>query len=107
VPAALSWRTPDAGVMAWVLVVAFCGTFSHYCMARAMRHAEATVLVPIDFLRVPLTALTGWAIYGERLDLLTVLGTALVLAGNLANLRWRRPGSPAARAESRPRAPRG
>jgi drug/metabolite transporter (DMT)-like permease len=101
VPAALSWRAPDTGVIGWVLLVAFCGTFSHYCMARAMRHAEATVLVPIDFLRVPLTALTGWAIYGERLDLLTVVGTALVLAGNLANLGSRRGGKAGVRAESR------
>ncbi len=101
VPAALSWRAPDTRVIGWVLLVAFCGTFSHYCMARALRHAEATVLVPIDFLRVPLTALTGWAIYGERVDLLTVVGTALVLAGNLANLGWRRGGTAGVRAESR------
>lgn len=92
VPAVLTWRTPGAGVMGWVLVVAFCGTFSHYCLAQAMRHAEATMVVPIDFLRVPLTALAGWAIYAERLDLLTVTGTALILAGNLANLR--RPAKP-------------
>lgn len=102
VPAALSWRTPSAGVMGWVLLVAFCGTFSHYCLARAMRHAEATVIVPIDFLRVPLTALAGWAIYAERVDLFTVLGTALVLAGNLANLGWRRRATgPVDRARSR------
>jgi hypothetical protein len=42
-----------------VLVVAFCGTFSHYCMARALRHADATVVVPMDFLRVPLTAVAA------------------------------------------------
>lgn len=86
VPAALVWRTPTLPVMGWVLLVAFCGTFSHYCMARAMHHAEATTLVPIDFLRVPLTALAGWAIYAERVDLLTVAGTALILLGNLLNL---------------------
>lgn len=99
VPAALTWRTPAVGVMGWVLVVAFCGTFSHYCLAQAMRHAEATMVVPIDFLRVPLTALAGWAIYAERVDLLTVTGTALILAGNLANLR--RPVSPGVVAPSK------
>ena len=67
----------------WVLLVAFCGTFSHYCMARAMHHAEATTLVPIDFLRVPLTALAGWALYAERVDLFTVAGMGLILAGVL------------------------
>jgi drug/metabolite transporter (DMT)-like permease len=68
-------------------VIAFCGTFSHFCMARAMLHADATVVVPMDFLRVPLTATAGWLIYGERLDLLTVLGATLILTGNLFNLK--------------------
>lgn len=86
-PALASWRWPAAGTWGWVLVVAFCGTYSHYCMARALHHADATVVVPMDFLRVPLTALAGWLIYAERMDLLTVLGAALILAGNLANTR--------------------
>jgi drug/metabolite transporter (DMT)-like permease len=41
----------------------------------------------MDFLRVPLTATAGWLLYSERLDLLTVLGAALILSGNLLNLR--------------------
>ena len=41
----------------------------------------------MDFLRVPLTALAGWALYDERIDLLTVLGAGLILAGNLLNLK--------------------
>jgi drug/metabolite transporter (DMT)-like permease len=69
------------------MVIAFCGTFSHFCMARAMLYADATIVVPMDFLRVPLTATAGWLIYSERLDLLTLLGAALILSGNLLNLR--------------------
>ncbi|MCZ4314335.1 DMT family transporter [Comamonadaceae bacterium G21597-S1] len=86
-PALATWRWPSPTVWGWLVVIAFCGTFSHYCMARAMRHAQATVIVPMDFLRVPLTALAGWAIYAEQIDLLMVAGTGLILAGNLLNLR--------------------
>jgi drug/metabolite transporter (DMT)-like permease len=56
-------------------------------MARAMLYADATVVLPMDFLRVPLTAAAGWLIYSERLDVFTVLGAVLILAGNLLNLR--------------------
>lgn len=87
VPAAMGWHWPSAGVWGWVVLVAFCGTYSHYCFARAMQHAPATVLVPMDFLRVPLTAAAGWAVYGERIDALTAAGVALILAGNLLNLK--------------------
>ena len=86
-PALYFWRWPSAGVWGWTVVIAFCGTFSHYCMARAMLHADATIVVPMDFLRVPLTATAGWLIYSERLDAFTVLGAILILTGNLLNLK--------------------
>jgi drug/metabolite transporter (DMT)-like permease len=86
VPAVLVWRWPSATAWGWVTVVAFCGTYSHYCFARAMQHADATVVVPMDFLRVPSTALVGWLAYSERLDLFTALGVGLILAGNALNL---------------------
>jgi drug/metabolite transporter (DMT)-like permease len=86
-PALYVWKWPSAHVWGWITVIAFCGTFSHYCMARAMLHADATVVLPMDFLRVPLTATLGWLLYAERLDMLTVLGAMLILTGNLLNLK--------------------
>jgi len=86
-PALYVWTWPSPAVWGWSIVIAFCGTFSHYCMARAMLHADATIVIPMDFLRVPLTAAAGWLIYSERLDAFTVLGAALILTGNLLNLK--------------------
>jgi drug/metabolite transporter (DMT)-like permease len=95
-PAVYVWIWPTTHAWGWMVVIAFCGTFSHYCMARAMLHADATVVLPMDFLRVPLTATAGWLIYSEQLDVFTILGAMLILAGNLLNLRA--PGSAPARA---------
>jgi drug/metabolite transporter (DMT)-like permease len=86
-PALAVWQWPTPYVWGWVVVIAFLGTFSHYCLTRAMLHADATIVVPMDFLRVPLAALTGWLIYNERLDTFTILGAALILSGNLLNLK--------------------
>src|SRR5436190_5347545 len=87
VPAVLVWRAPPPAVLPWILVIAVCGTYSHYCMTRALQHAEATTIVPMDFLRVPLSALAAWLVYAEAVDLWTVLGAALILGGNALNLR--------------------
>ena len=86
-PALYVWAWPPTYVWGWVAVISVCGTFAHYCLASAMRYADATVVVPMDFLRVPLTATVGWLLYSERLDAWTVLGAALILFGNLLNLK--------------------
>lgn len=87
VPAVLVWQWPSPVIWGWLVVIAFCGTYSHYCMTHALLHADATIVVPMDFLRVPLAALAGWLVYAERVDLLTALGAAMILAGNLLNLK--------------------
>jgi drug/metabolite transporter (DMT)-like permease len=45
------------------------------------------VVVPLDFLRIPLIALVGWWLYGEPLDLLVFAGAGLIISGVLWNLR--------------------
>jgi len=86
-PTLYLWTWPSAHGWTWMIVIGICGTFSHYCLASAMRYADATVVVPMDFLRVPLTATAGWLLYAERLDVFTGVGAVLILAGNLLNLK--------------------
>lgn len=95
-PALYYWSWPSLHVWPWIVVVAFCGTFSHYCFTNAMRYADATIVVPMDFLRVPLSAMAGWLVYSENIDLLTIVGAVVILAGNLLNLA--RPAPVAAKA---------
>lgn len=95
IPAVYTWHWPSAYAWPWIIVIAFAGTYSHYCMTQAMRFADATVVVPMDFLRVPLSAAVGWLIYSERLDAATLIGAALILMGNLLNLKRSAP-APAA-----------
>jgi len=86
-PTLYVWVWPSPYVWACAIAVAISGTYSHFCMARAMLYADATIVLPMDFLRVPLTAAAGWLIYAERLDAFTVLGAMLILTGNLLNLK--------------------
>jgi drug/metabolite transporter (DMT)-like permease len=43
--------------------------------------------MPLDFARLPVIAVVGWAAYAEPLDPLVFAGGALILAGNLLTLR--------------------
>lgn len=95
VPALYVWQWPSASVWPWIVVIAFGGSYAHYCMARAMLHADATVVMPMDFLRVPATAALGYFAYAENIDTLTICGAVLILAGNALNIIGRRATAPA------------
>jgi drug/metabolite transporter (DMT)-like permease len=86
-PALAEWRTPELSLWPWIVLIAFTGSFSHFALARALSHADALFVTPIDFLRVPLSALIGWALYAERIDVFTAAGAALILGGNLLNIQ--------------------
>jgi drug/metabolite transporter (DMT)-like permease len=89
VPAIRVWQNPPPELWPWIVLIAFTGMSSHFCMARALSHAEATIVMPMDFLRLPLSALLGWLAYNESIDLFTALGGVLILGGNLFNLQKR------------------
>jgi drug/metabolite transporter (DMT)-like permease len=63
------------------------GLTSHYCLSNAFRAGDATLVVPLDFMRIPLIAVVGWAFYGEQLDIFVLLGALIIVAGVLWNLR--------------------
>lgn len=67
--------------------VGIAGLAAHYCMARAFRYGDASVVIPLDFLRVPLIALVGYLFFNESVDALVFVGAAIILAGILWNLR--------------------
>lgn len=75
------------GTILPALAMGLTGIASHYCVTRAFRYGDATVVVPIDFLRVPLIALVGWLFYAEGIDLFVLAGAAIIATGILWNVR--------------------
>jgi drug/metabolite transporter (DMT)-like permease len=71
---------PDGALFAMV-GLACAGLGSQLCLSRALQIGEATMVVPLDFLRVPLIAMIGWLLYGEPLSVWIFLGAACILAG--------------------------
>jgi drug/metabolite transporter (DMT)-like permease len=67
--------------------VAISGLTSHFCLTQAFRYGDATVVVPLDFMRIPLIALVGWWLYGEALDTYVFAGAGLIVLGISWNLR--------------------
>ena len=67
--------------------VGVSGVAAHYCFTNAFRAGDASLVVPLDFARLPLIALVGAHFYGEPLDPWVFLGAGLILIGIVWNLR--------------------
>jgi drug/metabolite transporter (DMT)-like permease len=77
----------DASMALPLLGIAVAGLAAHYCLTNAFRCGDASIVIPMDFLRVPLIAIVGWMFYGEHLDLFVFAGAALIVAGVVWNVR--------------------
>ena len=81
------WTKIGAAHALPLATICISGLLSHLCLTNAYRHGDATMVVPLDFLRIPLIAVVGWQLYGESLDPFVFVGSALIIVGILWNLR--------------------
>jgi len=77
---------PDTAQMPLLLLIGIAGLLAHFCLTNALSIAPATVVVPIDFIRLPLIAVIGMLVYAEALDIWVFIGGAIIFAGNYLNL---------------------
>src|SRR5256714_2932078 len=77
----------EASLALPLLGIAVAGLAVHYCLTNAFRCGDASTVIPMDFLRVPLIAVIGWMFYGEHLDAFVFAGAGLIIAGVLWNVR--------------------
>jgi drug/metabolite transporter (DMT)-like permease len=80
------WVTPVLADAPWIAGIGAGAFTAHYCMTQAMRLVDAMVVVPIDFIRLPLIAVVGALAYGEAFDPLVIAGAAIIFAGTYYSL---------------------
>ncbi|MBS1303637.1 DMT family transporter [Loktanella sp. SALINAS62] len=78
---------PSATTLPWLVVIGCAGLLAHFCLTTALSLAPATIVMPIDFARLPTVAIIGAVAYSEQLDPWLFLGAAFIVAGNYVNLR--------------------
>jgi len=81
---------PRSENLVWIAVVGTAGLSAHWCLTSALAMAPASVVMPMDFLRLPVIALIGMLLYDEALEWAVVLGALIIIAANWLNLRAER-----------------
>lgn len=77
---------PDASTLPLLALIGCAGLMAHFCLTSALALAPATVVVPLDFVRLPLIAVVGMTFYGEPLDIFVFLGALFIFGGNYLNI---------------------
>ena len=81
----IAW--PSAENWPWLIVIGAAGLTAHFCLTKALSQAPASIVMPVDFLRLPVISIVGAVFYTESLDLWVLLGGCVILGANLLNLR--------------------
>jgi drug/metabolite transporter (DMT)-like permease len=81
------WVAPTPREWLWLIATGIVGTAGQWLITRAYQYGEASALAPLDFVRLLLATASGFLVFGEIPDLLTVLGASLVVLGTLYTVR--------------------
>lgn len=77
---------PSLQAAPWLVLIGCAGLLAHFCLTTALKLAPATVVMPIDFIRLPLIIIVGALLYNEPADIWVLLGAAVIFGGNYLNI---------------------
>ncbi|MBM3571362.1 MAG: DMT family transporter [Alphaproteobacteria bacterium] len=82
-PALTAWRWPSLLDLMMLFVLGAVSTFGQFCAIRSYHAADATIVVPIDYIRLIFALIAGYVIFNELPDLWSLLGAALIIGATL------------------------
>ena len=87
VPALFVWSTPSWEQLGWLFLVGFVGTGAHLCFTRALRAADASAIMPIDFARLVFVAIIGMVVFHQIPSVWTWVGAAVIFGSGVYVMR--------------------
>jgi drug/metabolite transporter (DMT)-like permease len=78
---------PEGINIFWIVIVGIGGLTAHFCITNALALAPAIVVIPLDFMRLPLISVIGFLAYGETFELPILVGAGVIFIAILLNLK--------------------
>ena len=83
IPAAFVWQWTSWEELGWLALMGSVGTAGHLCLAQAFREADATTVLPLDFLRLIWASLLGFFLFGQVPELFVWIGGAVIFSSTI------------------------
>lgn len=77
---------PGALTAGQLLAATLVGVAAYYALTAAMRMGEVSVITPFRYTRLVFALILGTAVFGERPDALTLLGSAVIVGSGIYTL---------------------
>jgi drug/metabolite transporter (DMT)-like permease len=87
IPALLVWSTPSWPFLGIMALQGALGAFSQFCVMRALALADASLVTPLDFARLPIVAVLAYFAFGQIPDGWTWTGGAVICLALLLLVR--------------------
>lgn len=87
VPLVWSWQTPPTHLWLPLLAIGALATLAQVLMTRAYAEAPAAAVGPFIYATVVFAALAGWGMWGEGVDLISLVGAVFVCVAGAATIR--------------------
>lgn len=82
-PAIAVWKTPEPMAWFWLVFIGVVGTFGQLAVAEALKQADATAVMPFDFLKLIWAASLGFVLFAEVPDGFTWFGAAVIFSSSM------------------------
>ena len=79
-PALFVWVWPHGNEWLWLVFIGVTGTAAHLSVAQALKLADASALMPLEFIRLLWVALIGFVFFAEKPSIWTWCGAAIIVA---------------------------
>jgi drug/metabolite transporter (DMT)-like permease len=82
-PALMVWEMPSPEMLGWLVVLGATATVAHLGLNLAFAAADASAVLPYDFIRLPVAAALAYLAFGELPDAFTWIGAGVIFAATL------------------------
>lgn len=79
---------PSLRALPWIILIGFAGLIAHFCLTTALSLAPANIVMPIDFIRLPVIAIVAAQVYNEVLDPWVFVGAVVIFGANYINITY-------------------
>ena len=79
---------PSSASVPWLILIGCAGLLAHFCLTTALSLAPTSIVMPIDFIRLPVIAVVAAYLYSEPLDVWVFVGAACIFGANYVNIRF-------------------